>query len=177
MSLIYGYSNLYKLTFRNGKIVEYQNTNLSQSAISSYIQINIGHVQIYKLKEPLRIHFMRSPSKTDKKIEVHYYMRITQNCGKNSQLEDYGLLHLVHEHRILRDHHTHPAATVGDIRSFQLSPKAVALDIWWPQQMFLVIEQGSSLCAEQVHYRIVSVPISPALLFLSCSFKVVFGSQ
>ena len=117
---------------------------------------------------------MRSSSKTVKKIEVHYYMRITQNCGKSSQLEDYGLLHLVHEHRILRNHRTYPSATVGDIRSFQMSPEAVALDIWWPQQMFLVIEQGHSLCAEQVHYRIVSVTISPALLFLSCSFKVIF---
>ena len=179
VSVIYGLANLYQLTFRNDRIVEYQKINMSQSSLKTYIQVNVGHVQTYKLDEPRRIYFMRSSSKTDNEMEVHYYMHITQNCGKNARLKDYGLLRLTHENRMLLVYRqsTSVSGILGDIRDFKLTPEAVVLDIWWPQQMFLVIQQGGSICAEQVHYRIVSVPISPPLLSKSCSFKVVFYSH
>ena len=174
-SLNYGFANLYQFTFENDEIVEYQKTNMTSSLEKSFIQINIGDILITEGKEDRWIYFMRSPTQKKGELEVHYYMRVTQNCQKDMQLEDYGLLYLGHEHRAELVSHRYNETyyvRVGDHRIFNLAPEPVVLDVWWPQTMYLVIKANNIQCSEQVHYRIVSIQTNSALSFENCSFKV-----
>ena len=174
-SLTYGFATQYQFTFANDRIVEYQKTNLTRSAVKSYIQVNIGHILITKVKEHRWIYFLRSPRQKNGGMEVHYYMRVTQNCGKNTQLEDYGMLRLSHDHRIIINQTMHRYRTEGDYRTFKLEPEPVVLDVWWPQHMYLIIQPNSIQCSEQVHYRIVSIQTTSALSSDNCSFEVLIS--
>ena len=174
-SLAYGYATLYQFTFDNDKIVEYQKTNLTRSTVKSCIQVSIGHILITEVKEPRWIYFMRSPTQQNKKMEVHYYMRVTQNCGNDTQLEDYGTFHLSHEHRVILDQTRHLYGTDGEHRIFKLKPEPVVLDVWWPQHMYLFIHPNSIKCSEQVHYRIVSIQTRSILSSQTCSFEVILN--
>ena len=173
VSIAYGYTTLYQFTFDNDRIVEYQKTNLTRSTVRSYIQINIGHILITEVKEHRQIFFMRSPMQQNGRLEVHYYMRITQNCEKDTQLEDYGTLSLFHEHRVFIDGTEPVYGTDGDYRVFKLAPEPIILDVWWPQHMYLVIHPNNNQCSEQVHYRIVSIQAKSALPTKNCSFEVL----
>ena len=116
---------------------------------------------------------MRSPRQKNGGMEVHYYMRVTQNCEKGTQLEDYGMLRLSHDHRVILNQTTNSYGTDGDYRTFKLEPKPVVLDVWWPQHMYLVIHPNSIQCSQQIHYRIVSIQTRSALPSDNCSFEVL----